>query len=371
MAAQFNEGDIMEGIFSIAIGLYLAEGKVDKAKLNKFRTLINPSKFVDGREEIVIVKDRIEKLDKVSVDVSLRMKAKSVSAAYGSDYLPLYQKQNDIGNLDRKIDVLIREITNTAFGRKLISAKEHFVNNSKAEKLDFRILADGIAGEQSGGDIKGDVGVSLFVSEDGGRLRKINDFHTYFSLKSESVTVANLSPFVGMQKIMNKFGGNFKSMEKFKVAFAKNAVTLAEKQYVEQIIYEMFDELYVELQRIARVSPKNFSKAAFDFFTISTNGTDLADVVDISRTKIQEINYRYLEILRDDLNMQLIPVKPAGNKGVIRFVNAKDATDTGGKNTLFQLRLKIRTSASGSAERKFYVETGKLAYIGEVLDIQF
>lgn len=367
--AAFNEGDIMEGIFSLAVGLYLADGKVDKAKLNKFRTLIDPQKFVNGREDIVIVKDRIEKLDKISVDVSLRMKAKSVSAAYGEDYLPLYNKQSDIGNLDRKIDLLIREIQNTAFGKKLITARNGFVNNSKAERLDFRIVADGIAGEQSGGDLKGDVTVSLMVSEDNKSMKKVGEYHTNFSLKSESVTVANLSPFNGMQKIMNKFGGTFKSFDKFKVAFEKNAVTLAEKQYVEAIIYEMFDELYHELDRIAKVSPKNFSKAAFDFFTMSTNGTDLADVIDISRTNIKEINYRYLEILRDDLNMKLIPVKPAGNKGVIRFINAKDPNDSGGKNTLFQLRLKIRTSSTGSAERKFYVETGKLAYIGEVLDI--
>ena len=47
--AKLNEGDIVEGLFTIALSLYLAYGKVDKNALNKIRTQIDTKVFSKGR----------------------------------------------------------------------------------------------------------------------------------------------------------------------------------------------------------------------------------------------------------------------------------------------------------------------------------
>jgi hypothetical protein len=36
---EFNAGDAMEGIFALAVALYVADGKIDKNKLNSFRKI--------------------------------------------------------------------------------------------------------------------------------------------------------------------------------------------------------------------------------------------------------------------------------------------------------------------------------------------
>jgi len=50
--AKLNEGDVIEGIFTIALSLYLAYGKVDKNELNKIRTKIDTKIFSTGRFNI-------------------------------------------------------------------------------------------------------------------------------------------------------------------------------------------------------------------------------------------------------------------------------------------------------------------------------
>ena len=52
-----------------------------------------------------------------------------------------------------------------------------------------------------------------------------------------------------------------------------------------------------------------------------------------------------------------IKIKAIVQGDYLRFVDVKDSS-----KMLFQLRLKLRVSSSGSAERKFYVETGNLLY---------
>ena len=47
--AKLNEGDVIEGIFSIAIAQLFAYGQIDKGKLNALRTKIDPSMFSTGR----------------------------------------------------------------------------------------------------------------------------------------------------------------------------------------------------------------------------------------------------------------------------------------------------------------------------------
>ena len=46
--AKLNEGDVIEGIFTIALSLYLAYGEVDKRKLNEIRTKVD-TKMLDRK----------------------------------------------------------------------------------------------------------------------------------------------------------------------------------------------------------------------------------------------------------------------------------------------------------------------------------
>ena len=52
--AKLNEGDVIEGIFALALSEIFAYGKIDKQRLNKARTKIEPEMFKDGRYEVVI-----------------------------------------------------------------------------------------------------------------------------------------------------------------------------------------------------------------------------------------------------------------------------------------------------------------------------
>ena len=52
--AKLNEGDVIEGIFALALAEIFAYGDIDKTRLNKARTKIEPEMFKDGRYDVVI-----------------------------------------------------------------------------------------------------------------------------------------------------------------------------------------------------------------------------------------------------------------------------------------------------------------------------
>lgn len=361
MALKFNEGDVMEGIFAVAVGLYLKDGKVDKQALNKIRTQINPAKFADGKENIVIIKNRLNKLDRVSISVSIKLKAKSTAAAFGEDYLPLYTKDSDIGYIDQKINTLINSITSTNFGRAILKAKDNFINNSRAEYIDLFVENDGIEGERSGGLLKGDVSVKLYAFEKANKKKAIGTFNTNYSLKSGSTTVASLSPLNGIKKIYESLGGDVKVFKDYEEALHITPKTPSERTAISEIIINMYKELGKQLVELYNKNHYQFSQAAIDFLIINMHGTDMASIIDIRKSSIKEMNSDYLETMKTIKSLAFKPVVVPNLKNVIRFINADNPTDTTLANTLFQLRLKINTTSSGTSERKFMIELGKLA----------
>ena len=54
MAGKLNEGDVIEGIFTIGLALFIVDGKVDKLKLNKIRTQIDTKMFNTGRFKMTV-----------------------------------------------------------------------------------------------------------------------------------------------------------------------------------------------------------------------------------------------------------------------------------------------------------------------------
>lgn len=348
--AKVNEGDVIEGIFCLATGLYLAYNKIDKRELNKLRLMINPAKFLDGHEEIMILKDHQEKKDFVSVECVIRLKAQSTQDAFGSDYEILYERQQDIGNIDKKIDTLVKSIDSTSFGKRLLEMKNKYLNNATKEYLYFRVIADGIAGEVSGGEIKSDVDITLQVYD--AKRKLIGTEKVPFSIKSKSKTVSNLSPFNGMKKIANAFNIDTKFIEKYRPIFEQRAITVAEKDATNKAISAIYNELGALM--IEKNSDPQFSKNAVEFISKEVFGADLADLVDIDKSSIKEISKSVFDRLIRTMKFEAVK---SGNYIKIMVKGSSQMM-------LFSTRIKIRTSSTGGVERKFYIESGNLLYKG-------
>ena len=101
--------------------------------------------------------------------------------------------------------------------------------------------ADGIAGETSGGEIKGDLDVDVVINGQTYLDERLN-----FSMKSGSKTLANLSPFNGMMDILRRFGIQLKDEEKYRKILGEvlaTARTSKEKKLKVQTIKELYSDV--------------------------------------------------------------------------------------------------------------------------------
>jgi hypothetical protein len=349
---KLNEGDMMEGIFCLALGLYIAHGTVDKAKLNRLRTQVDPKLFANGRADVTIAESVKRKTgnkpaDTFTVQTEIRLKAVSVTGAFGKDYKRLYyDKSKDIGNIDRKIDQLISGIAGSAFARQVDAQINKFLGNSKSDKAVFVVTADGIAGEASGGALKGDVNLSVFAVEKGKRV-PIKNGSIPFSLKSESVTVASLSPYHGMLKMAAALGVKWDAADKFS-RLAEPFKGPLEQAAKFKLIEAMFKELKEAIHGVSRQAA--FTERALAFLASSIFGTDMATVVDVQRTGLKEITpARFKELER----AAKLTLQVKGNNLV--FVDSRS------KLPIFQLRTKLRPPPANEA--KFYIEVAEGAYV--------
>lgn len=347
--AKINEGDVMEGLFAITIAVLLAEGKVEKSRINSIRAMIEPKMFSSGRFEYTVAKNvKVQKsknpADIFNVNLVVRLKEASVSGAYGKEYKMKYSKSSDIGNIGRKLDNLIESAqpSRSSYAKKLFEARDNFLENNVGETVNFNVVADGIAGESSGGAVKGDVTVSVEAQSSKGKS-KIFSQTIPFSLKSESVTVANLSPYNGMIDIARAFGLKWKNIAKYD-DIKKKASTPAEKKHRFKLIRMMYEEL----KKMIVNNKVDISNRAFNFLQDAIFGKDLADVVDMQKSTVKEITYEYFSKLKKNTKLK---VASSGNN--IVFSDSKTNVP------IFQLRTKLREEAN---EAKFYLEVGKGIY---------
>jgi hypothetical protein len=351
---KLNQGDVIEGIFSIGLGLYAAYGKIEKAKLNSFRAKIEPSMFSSGRVKLVIAKNIKKQFEKKPPDffdvlLEVRLKPASVTGAFGKDMTnPVYANSKEIADIDKKIDQLIKSIENASWRKKVDAAINKFLKNNVGEKVKFEVIADGIAGESSGGDIKGDIEVKIYAVTGKTGSNLILKENLSFSLKSESVTVANLSPYVGMKDLAAALGLKWKDVDKYKV-LAETARTPEQKKHKFKMIEAMFDEL----KAMIKANKSTISAKAFSFLEKSIFGSDYADVVDITKSGVKEITKEHFDYIKKTVKLD---VQEKG--GTIVFV------DNSTRVPIFQLRTKLRPppAANGAGEAKFYLEVGKGVY---------
>jgi len=347
--AKLNEGDVIEGIFTIALSLYLAYGKVDKTELNKIRTKIDTKMFTTGRFKYDVVKNHMRQKGKnppdfFNVGFEMRLKPESVVGAFDKEYNVLYKSSNDIGKIDKKIDKLIAALGTASFAKKAAGAVNSFLDNNYGEEVTFLVISDGIAGESSGGEIKGDVTLEVYAVRKGS-TKKLAVGSLPFSLKSESVTVANLSPYNGMLDIADALGIQWTAKEDY-IRLAKAFRGPVEQKAKFELIESMYNDLKTEI--IKESNKPQFTKNALDFLSKSIFGSDLSDVVDVSSTGLKEITVEYFNNLRKTVQLT---AKSNGNNLV--FKDRK--TDV----PIFQIRTKL---IPRSNEAKFYLEVGKGIY---------
>lgn len=348
--AKLNEGDVIEGIFCIAIGLYIANGEVDKKQLNIIRTKVDSKMFNSGRFKYTIAENVKRKrqnkpLDIFNVFIEMRLKPESVSGAFDKEFKVLYSKGKDIGNIDKKIDQLINSVNGSSYAKKIDAAINGFLNNNFSEIVDFIVVADGIEGESSGGDIKGDITISIYAQRKGTK-KKLLTQQIPFSLKSESVTVANLSPYNGMLDIAEAFKLKWDAKEKY-AGLTRKATTETEKKAKFKLIESMYGELIDLIS--SNSNGTAFSKNAFNFLEKSIFGKDLADVIDVQKGGVKEISKDYFDTLRKNTNL----IVEQRGKNLV-FLDKKTNAP------IFQIRTKLRPPPANEA--KFYLEVGSGIY---------
>lgn len=347
--AKLNEGDVIEGIFTIALALYLAHGKVDKRELNKIRTQIDTKMFNTGRFKHSIGKNLKRQkpgkpADFFNVDIEMRLKPESIVGAFGKDFQVYYKKSTDIGNIDKKIDQLIKATETASFTTKADQAVDKFLNNNVGEAVTFVVIADGIAGESSGGDIKGDVTLEIYAQKMNSK-QKISSGSISFSLKSESVTVSNLSPYKGMLDIASALKIKWDAKEKYQ-RLSKPFKGPEEQKAKFELIESMYDRLSKEIVTASKTA--SFTKNAMDFLGKNIFGSDSANVIDVQKGAVKEITTEYFNILKNNITLE------ANIKGKnLVFVDKQS------KTPIFQIRTKLRKEAN---EAKFYLEVGKGIY---------
>lgn len=348
--AKLNEGDVIEGIFTIALSLYLAYGKVDKAELNKIRTKIDTKMFSSGRFKYSVASNLKRQKGKnapdfFNVGFEMRLKPESISGAFDKEYEVLYKSSKDVGKIDKKIDQLIKSLDRADFTRKADSAVNYFLNNNKGEVATFTVIADGIAGESSGGEVKGDVTLEVFATLKGSK-KKIISGSLPFSLKSESVTVANLSPYNGMLDFASAMNIKWDAKDKY-IRLSRPFTGPVEQKAKFELITSMYNDLKKEV--INKSKDSNFSKTAYSFLKKSIFGSDLANVVDVQSGTVKEITVEYFNSL--EKTTKLIAEAKGNN---LIFLDKEN------KTPIFQIRTKLRPPPANEA--KFYLEVGKGVY---------
>ena len=106
--AKRNEGDIMEGIFSIGLADLFANNSVSKGRVNTVRAKIDTGLFRTGAFDYQYSSKEVPPdPDIVAINLQVRLKQGSVWEAYGPEWKMMYDRVGDIGNLDNKIQQII------------------------------------------------------------------------------------------------------------------------------------------------------------------------------------------------------------------------------------------------------------------------
>ena len=360
--AKRNEGDIMEGIFSIGLADLFANGNVSRGRVNTVRAKIDTNLFSKGAFNYEYSSKEVPPdPDIVKINLQVRLKQGSTWEAYGPEWKMMYDRVGDIGNLDNKITQIINTL-NTNYRERIIKAKNTWLTNNQSDNVVVDIIADGIEGEQSGGTIKGDIMVKINMNGE-----NVIDEEMVFSLKSGSTTVANLSPYTGLLNVISDLGVNLGPREqryrRLLGELLSSARTPSEKRAKIKLVQMFYTDTMKGIDEASRRNPSAFKKAVFNMFRSAAFGTDLADVIDVDKTKIKEMTIDRINELEKTTGNIRVAQDTAALQGRKFFMTGPNAP----KGDLMSFRFKKRIVGGGSdikiKELKFYIMSGAGAYL--------
>lgn len=360
---KLNEGDVMEGIFAIALATYLRDGEYNEREIRKYRSKIEPDLFKDNAVsfEFDPVYDELpgKPRDVFNVKLDIRLKAESTRGAFGQDAQALFDNSSDIGNLDKKTKALIKYIKNTSAQKKIDKFVNDLLKNNTKDEVDLFVLADGIAGESSGGVIKGDVALKI-TAKIGKKTKKINLGDINFSLKSGSTTLANLAPYNSMNVFAEYFGVPFSENdvpEDSKNIITSTAKSREHKQAKVDALVQVFNTLK---NKMAATSQSKLRTRAFNLLKIAAFGSDSADVIELKPGKIKEITTANIKKLEDNKDIQF-ELNYTDSTIEVRDVNTKERFWH--IRTKFLAAEKVRKGKTKfEIELKMMFEVGKMVY---------
>ena len=342
--AKRNEGDIMEGIFSIGLADLFANNAVSRGRVNTVRAKIDTNLFQTGAFNYNYSSKEVPPdPDIVAINLRVRLKQGSTWEAYGPEWKMMYDRVGDIGNLDSKIQQII-DTLNTNYREKIIRAKNKWLTNNESDEVIVDIIADGQEGEQSGGLVKGDVMVQINMNGD-----NIIDEMMNFSLKSGSTTVAGLSPFRGLLDVMSQLGVKLPQREsryrRLLGDLLSSARSPAEKRAKVKLSGMFFTDVMNGIDSAARSNPRAFKTGLFNVMKRATFGTDLADVIDVDKTTIKEITLDHINELEATTGNLRVEKAPSGFSLGGQAITGRRFFMTGPnapKGHLLQFRFKFR-----------------------------
>ena len=254
----------------------------------------------------------------------------------------MYDKVGDSGNLDNKLQQII-DTLNTNYRDKVLKAKNSWLTNNQSD------------------EVKGDIMVKINMNGD-----NILNEEMVFSLKSGSTTVANLSPYRGLLDVISSLGVKLGEREtryrRLLGELLSSARSPAEKRAKIKLVQMFYDDVMNGIDVAARTNPKIFKSGVFNLFRRATFGSDLADVIDVDKTKIKEMTVDHINELESTTGNIRVGTDRTG-KGRKFFMTGAKAP----KGELMSFRFKKRIVGSGSdikiKELKFYIMSGTGAYL--------
>ena len=352
--AKRNEGDIMEGIFSIGLADLFANNAVSRGRVNTVRAKIDTKLFQSGAFNYNYSSKEVPPdPDIVAINLQVRLKQGSTWEAYGPEWKMMYDRVGDIGNLDMKITQII-ETLNTNYRERIVKAKNKWLTNNESDEVIVDIIADGQEGELTGGLVKGDVMVKINMNGD-----NIIDEMMNFSLKSGSTTVAGLSPFKGLLDVMSQLGVKLPQREsryrRLLGDLLSSARSPAEKRAKVKLSGMFFTDVMNGIDAASRNNPKAFKAGLFNVMKRATFGTDLANVIDVDKTTIKEITVDHINELEATTGNLRVEKAPSGYSLGGQAITGRRFFMTGPtapKGHLLQFRFKFRPGD----EQKIYKE---------------
>ena len=284
-------------------------------------------------------------------------------------------KQMDAyASLKTKSSQLITGSQGTTFYAKLVRAKTLFLRNNRSDFIRYEVLADGITGEVTGGEVKQDV--TLEVIANGRRLisETLN-----FSMKSDVKTFNNAGIYQGIQDLYDFFikyiddkGGASELKDKIRIAGQSKMNPVDVVTLYTAIVHGVRDNGGVDTSD----SDQWWSIFKKQVFGIGYSGS--IQIVDIRREQIKELTPEYVDYLQAPVKnggagVELYPLykgtgESAASPGSIVFapvytVNNRKHIETDPTKAIFEWRFRYKGTGKRAVPVKIMSDLGGMKSI--------